>query len=163
MSYFTFVFMLFFFEFSYSSVYEDLIYQMIVTFKILQMFIDIGMASLLRENFLIAPIMVCIEVTEVVVTLGASDFLDFVISYFVELSIMIFERVFLDPGLKTVGKLMPKWNMMLRRRFAKKRHMTREQRAKEEAEWKRINEEIALESEGVEPLLDAFGVYANET
>jgi hypothetical protein len=26
--------------------------------------------------------------------------------------------------------------------------MTREQRAREEAEWKRINEEIALESEG---------------
>ena len=41
--------------------------------------------------------------------------------------------------------------------------MTREQRAREEAEWKRINEEIALESEGIEPLLDSYGVYANET
>jgi heme/copper-type cytochrome/quinol oxidase subunit 4 len=53
--------------------------------------------------------------------------------------------------------------MMLSRRFSKKRHMTREQRAREEAEWKRINEEIALESEGVEPLIDSFTVYANET
>ena len=35
-------------------------------------------------------------------------------------------------------------------------------RAREEAEWKRINEEIALESEGVEPLLDSYAVYANE-
>ena len=52
---------------------------------------------------------------------------------------------------------------MLSRRFSKKRHMTREQRAREEAEWKRINEEIALESEGVEPLIDSFTVYANET
>ena len=39
-----------------------------------------------------------------------------------------------------------------------KRHMTREQRAREEAEWKRINEEIALESEGIEPLLIAMGI-----
>ena len=40
--------------------------------------------------------------------------------------------------------------------------MTREQRAKEEADWKKINEEIALENEGVEPLLDSYAVYANE-
>ncbi|CAN0070535.1 unnamed protein product, partial [Heterosigma akashiwo] len=29
-------------------------------------------------------------------------------------------------------------------------------------EWRRINEEIELESEGVEPLLDSYAVYANE-
>merc|ERR1719482_814075 len=95
--------------------------------------------------------------------MGASDFIDFVMSYFVELIIMVLERVYIDPHLKTLFKLWPKWRMMIKRKFAKRRNMTREQRAREEAEWKKINEEIALESEGIEPLLDSFGVYANET
>merc|ERR1711871_1251611 len=95
--------------------------------------------------------------------MGAENFVDFIISYFVEQALMVFERIVMDPGLKYIAKLWPKWRMMLKRRFAKKRHMTREQRAREEAEWKRINEEIALESEGVEPLIDSFAVYANET
>ena len=34
--------------------------------------------------------------------------------------------------------------------------MTREETAKEEMEWRRINEEIELESEGVEPLMDSY-------
>ena len=117
----------------------------------------------MKENLLIAPLMVAVEVTEFMVTMGAATLVDFITSYFVELLLMILERVILDPGLKYIAKLWPKWKMMLKRRFAKKRHMTREQRAREEAEWKRINEEIALESEGVEPLIDSYAVYANET
>merc|ERR1711871_1776100 len=127
------------------------------------MIIDQVMAKLLRENLLIAPLMICVEVTEIIVTMGASDLQDFVLSYFVELAAMVLERLYLDPLLKKVAKLWPKWKMMLQRRFTKKRHMTHEQRAKQEAEWKRINEEIALEFEGVEPLLDSYAVYANET
>ena len=132
-------------------------------FKIVQMIIDMVLASLMRENLLISPLLVVIEISEMLVTMGAEDFTEFVSSYFIELSIMIFERIYLDPGMKHVAKLWPKWKMMLKRRFTQKRHMTREQRAREEAEWKRINEEIALESEGVEPLLDSYAVYANET
>merc|ERR1712023_376957 len=96
------------------------------------------------------------------VTLGASDFMDFTMSYFVELAVMILERLYLDPVMKETAKPWPRWKMMIKRRFAKKRRMTREQKAKEEAEWRRINEEIELESEGVEPLLDSYSVYSNE-
>merc|ERR1711937_996118 len=121
------------------------------------------LASLLRENLLIAPILVTIEITEIMITMGAENLTSFLLCYFLELLVLILERLYLDPGMKLAAKLMPKWRMMFKRRFQKKRHMTREQRAREEAEWKRINEEIALESEGIEPLLDSYGVYANET
>merc|ERR1711937_863197 len=121
------------------------------------------LASLLRENLLIAPILVTIEITEIMITMGAENLTSFLLCYFLELLVLILERLYLDPGMKLAAKLMPKWRMMFKRRFTKKRHMTREQRAREEAEWKRINEEIALESEGIEPLLDSYGVYANET
>ena len=127
------------------------------------MIVDQVLASLLRENLLIAPILVTIEITEIMITMGAENLTSFLLCYFLELLVLILERLYLDPGMKLAAKLMPKWRMMFKRRFQKKRHMTREQRAREEAEWKRINEEIALESEGIEPLLDSYGVYANET
>lgn len=40
--------------------------------------------------------------------------------------------------------------------------MTREDKAKEEMEWRKINENIELEREGVEPLLDSYFVYSTE-
>jgi len=150
-------------ELSYSDFFAAYIYQFIVGFKIAQMIIDQLLASFMKENLLIAPLMVAVEVTEFMITMGASNLVEFLISYFVELALMMLERIIIDPGLKYIAKLWPKWKMMLKRRFSKKRHMTREQRAREEAEWKRINEEIALESEGVEPLIDSYAVYANET
>merc|ERR1711871_1930914 len=154
--------MLWIWEFSYSPIFSANIYLFIFVLKFMQMLTDQLMATYLREVLLISPIMVAIEITEIMVTMGAENFVDFITSYIVELVVMAFERLAFDPGLKKIAKLWPRWKMLLKRRFAKKRHMTREQRAAEEAEWKRVNEEIALESEGVEPLLDSYAVYSNE-
>tara|TARA_B110000090_G_C13395498_1_gene451072 strand:- start:637 stop:3744 length:3108 start_codon:yes stop_codon:yes gene_type:complete len=150
-------------ELSYSDFFAQYIYQFIVGFKLAQMLVDQLLASFMKENLLIAPLMVAVEVTEFMITMGAANLVEFLISYFVELALMMLERIVIDPGLKYIAKLWPKWKIMLKRRFSKKQHMTREERAREEAEWKRINEEIALESEGVEPLIDSYTVYANET
>ena len=150
-------------EFSYSPTFSENIYFWIVTFKITQMMMDQVLAMQLKENLLIASLMVSIEITEFMIGMGAANLMEFIVSYFVEMGLMVAERLIFDPGLKHIAKLWPKWKMLLKRRFAKKRHMTREQRAREEAEWKRVNEEIALESEGVEPLIDSYAVYANET
>ena len=156
------VLLLIIWEFSYSSIFEEWVYEIIIIFKVAQIFIDMILAEMLRENLLVAPLIIAIGVTEIMVTMGASDFMDFVVSYFVELMMCILERLILDPWLKHVSKMMPKWQMQIKRKFTNRRTMTREQRAKEEADWKKINEEIALENEGVEPLLDSYAVYANE-
>merc|ERR1711871_1183468 len=155
--------LLFIWEFSYSEFYSGAVETWVIVLKFVQMLIDQVLASLLRENLLIAPILVTIEITEIMITMGSDSLTSFILCYFLELLVLILERLYIDPGMKLAAKLMPKWQMMFKRRFAKKRHMTREQRAREEAEWKRINEEVALESEGIEPLLDSYGVYANET
>ena len=52
--------------------------------------------------------------------------------------------------------------MMFRRKFQARRRMTREEKAAEELEWRRINEEIELSAEGVEPLLGAYSGYSVE-
>ena len=51
---------------------------------------------------------------------------------------------------------------MFRRKFQARRRMTREEKAAEELEWRRINEEIELSAEGVEPLLGAYSGYSVE-
>ena len=55
-----------------------------------------------------------------------------------------------------------RWKMMFRRKFQARRRMTREEKAAEELEWRRINEEIELSAEGVEPLLGAYSGYSVE-
>jgi hypothetical protein len=52
--------------------------------------------------------------------------------------------------------------MLFRRKFQARRRMTREEKAAEELEWRRINEEIELSAEGVEPLLGAYSGYSVE-
>jgi len=84
----------------------------------------------------------------------------FVISYFVELSVGVFEALYLDQIISKFLQLLPRWKMQLKRRFAPRRRMTREAKAAEEMEWRRINEEIELTEEGVEPLLDSYSGYS---
>ena len=72
------------------------------------------------------------------------------------------ERLYLDPLLKVCHKLWPRWKMQFNRRFGNRRLMTREDKAKEEMEWRRINEAIELDFEGIEPLMDSYSVYSTE-
>jgi hypothetical protein len=156
------MFLMIIWEFSYSSIFETYVYTFIMVFKIIQMLMDVVMGDLLREHLMNAPLVVIIEVSEILVTMGASDFMDFTFSYFVELSVMIMERLYLDPALKTLTKYWPKWRMQLIRKFAKRKRLTRAQKQAEEMEWRRIIEDIELESEGIEPLLDSYSVYSVE-
>jgi hypothetical protein len=62
--------------------------------------------------------------------MGANDFRSFVVGYFVELSIAILQRLYLDPAREELSKLWPRWRMLLRRRLSRRRRMTREEKAK---------------------------------
>jgi len=68
----------------------------------------------------------------------------------------------MSPQVDTVTTLIPRWKMLFRRKFQARRRMTREEKAAEELEWRRINEEIELSAEGVEPLLGAYSGYSVE-
>ncbi|CAE7685523.1 unnamed protein product [Symbiodinium sp. KB8] len=157
------VFLVVVMEFSYSHTFADNQYTFIVLFKVAQMLLDIVLAKYLRENLLIAPLLVDIAMVEILITMGADTFTDFVTAFFIESMVMVVERIYLDPYLKMFAARIPKWKMQLRRRFMKNRRMTREQRLKEELEYQKILDDIRSEEEGVEPLLDSYFVYSNET
>mmetsp|Transcript_12959 Transcript_12959/g.27791 ORF Transcript_12959/g.27791 Transcript_12959/m.27791 type:complete len:2710 (-) Transcript_12959:932-9061(-) len=148
------------FEFSYSNTFETYVMEFLVGMKVLGVMLESYLEKNLRDILVCAPFIIVVQVSEMTVTMGASDFIDFVSSYVVELGLMLVERLVMAPLLAHTILMWPKWKIMIRRRFTKRRKMSRDQRAKEEAEWKKVNEQIALEREGVEPLLKSYATYA---
>ena len=57
--------------------------------------VDYILGSAIDEAFLSAPISMTLNVILGLVTFGADDFLDFLNAYFIELGIMMFERMYL--------------------------------------------------------------------
>ena len=155
------LFLVFIMEFSYSHWYSTFQFEFIIFFKFFQIALDMFVGNFINETLLTTPLFVAVGVVEVLITMGAEDFTDFTTAFFVDTAMAIFERVYLDPTLKSVLAHWPKWTIQLRRKFRKNRALiTREQRKKEDAEWKAVLEDIARETEGVEPLLDSYSGYA---
>ena len=149
-------------EFSYWSYFGANVYFFLVGFYVLDIGIGMITEGTLCESLMIAPIDVSIGVIEGTMTMGAASFVDFTVSFLVDLSITMTDRLYLGPGLDWVFTLWPRWMMMWKRKFQARRRMTREEKAQEEIEWRRINEEIELSAEGVEPLLGAYSGYSVE-
>ena len=150
-------------EFSYSASFEDWVIEIQLLYKLSKiLIIEELLEYRLRDLLIVAPFSVVLEATIMIVTMGAEDFMDFVISYEFELGVLIVERLFIAPLQLYVFTLWPKWKLRVRHMFMPKRKMSREQRAREDAEWQKVNEEIALETEGVEPLLKSYASYATE-
>jgi hypothetical protein len=96
-------------------------------------------------------------------TMGAPNFVEFIVSYFAGLFLTFFERLYFSPIIGILITNLPKWRMMAERRFRGNKRMTREEKAKEELEWRRIIEEIELHEEGIEPMLDSYIDYCLDT
>ncbi|KAA0165573.1 hypothetical protein FNF28_03425 [Cafeteria roenbergensis] len=149
-------------EFSYSDLFAENQYESIVAFKMSNILLEMVLVSVMRENLVIAPIMVLTSIVELLITLGASDFTDFVVAYLVELSLNIMERVLLDPLLKSCIAAAPKWRIRCKRCCRRRRTLrTKAQRAAEDDEWRAALENMARETEGAEPVIDSYLTYAN--
>ena len=82
-------------EFSYWPIFSQQVYSFIVGMYFLDIFIAMGLESMLCESLLIAPIDVCINVIENTMTMGAASFVDFMVSFMVGLSITMIDRLYL--------------------------------------------------------------------
>jgi hypothetical protein len=135
--------------------------QTLVLLKFAQLYIEHLLLDFMRDSVLVAPMMCAITVTESLMLMGASTFTNFTLAQFLEMALIISERVYLHPIVAMLTVSLPKWKMQLRRRFRRKRVlMTRQQRKDEDTKWKLILEDIARRTEGVEPLLDAYMGYS---
>jgi hypothetical protein len=161
-------------EFSFWDSFGDYIWHVIIGLKILAVFIEMAIDKTLKEHLLICPLVSALALVQGLVTLGSDDFKDFLLSYFVEFGMMMVERVYVDPGTKAITDAVKitlayflRWaRNRLNLKHLKPTGVEREVFAAEMEGEDRKNrevEDVGDSSETVEPILDAFTVYANET
>lgn len=149
-------------EFSFSGIYADNQYLSIVTFKLFNMFLELMLNELIRENLLVSPVMVLSVIIELLITLGAVDFTDFVVAYYVELSLGVAERLFIDPLIKSMQAYGPLYGMNCKRMCRRNRAIrTRAERKADEEQYRSALETVYRETESVEPILDSYLTYSN--
>lgn len=169
-------------EFSYWEEFGTYIWFIILGFRPMGQFLGAIVDNQLHDALLSAPIMTAFDVTTGIVTLSADDFVDFILSYFIELGIGLVETVYFNPGLsaflewleeftttiksRVVSKL-PKWLVgrgMLGNAVSgvSRASQTAVKSAEEKiGTAKRDIEGVSAEGgETVEPILDAFGGYS---
>jgi hypothetical protein len=154
-------FLLIVIEFSYSNLFGEEIWTCLVCLKIIQMFFEQLLCNYIKDVLLLCPLMVGLEMTQFVVTMGADGFIDFLMSYCVELVLVLAERVYLDPALKAVGSVFPHISVFFQRRYIEIRQKIMDPEGLEDME--EVPDPEEPEENVIEDLIDAFQVYANET
>ena len=150
-------------EFSYSDQFSGYVYQYIILMKVIYYFVEVFILEpVARDKLAFAPMVVAIAVVSGMTTMGADNFTEFILSYFVDLFLTFGERLYVSPLISEAMSLAPRW-MMIERRLRGNKRMTRDEKAKEELRWRQINEEIEMTAEGIEPLLDSYCDYSIDT
>jgi hypothetical protein len=148
-------------EFSYSSTFGDQIWLCLVCLKVIQMMFEQILCNYIKDVLLLCPLMVGLEMTQFIVTMGADGFIDFLMSYCVELVLVLAERVYLDPAIKAVSSVFPYIQVFFLRRYVDIRQKILDPEGLEDKE--EIPDPEDPEENVIEDLIDAFQVYANET
>ncbi|KAF0700134.1 Aste57867_9322 [Aphanomyces stellatus] len=159
----TAVSLLFVFEFSYSATFTSNCFNYLLLYKVVEHVYDNVFDAFVGEALLSTPLSVVVGMTEGLITMSAPDFFGFVMGFIMMQAMMMLDRLFLGPFLAWCSAMMPKWKMQFHRMFRKKRRRTRDQKAAEEAEWRKVCHEIEEKANGIEAILDSFAGYAGET
>ena len=102
------------------------------------------------------PFEVLFKITEFMLIMGSSTFVDFIFSYFIISTLMVLERLYVAPLIKTAKRIWPKWKMIVKRKYFGRTIKTMKHKLLEEEEWRSINEKIEFESETIEMLMESF-------
>jgi hypothetical protein len=150
-------------EFSYSQYFETFLYEIVVVSKILLWILEIISTSILDEKLLVVPFLIAFEVSLTVLTIGASDFMDFTGVFFTQMSMTILHRTYVHPFMKSAESLSARWRFVLTQKLSPTLNMKAQDRLLQAKKWKQINETIELRNEGSEPIIDAITLYSVNT
>ena len=162
-------------EISFHPDFGEYIWTAILLLKILAMVLEAVVDDILKEHLLICPIMTSYSLICGLVTFGADDFADFLLSYLVEFCFILVERVYVDPGTKEIMETSRTMLAHVSRFIRKKLNIKKKSKLEIEvfvldeegkAQLKKRDVEELQASEGsetVEPIVDAYTGYANET
>ena len=150
-------------EFAYSDIFAENQYIIILIYKFMQVFVELSLLTIVQDSLLASPLIVELQVVEILVTMGADTFTGFVSAFLVEVLSMMVERIYFDPGVKRLVTFLPLYWHQCKARCRTNRKLTKDQRDAEEAEARNIEAAVLMETEGLEPMIDALLVHSNET
>lgn len=145
-------------EFSYSSMFTANIYGFLVLLKIARNMLEPLLDAFLHDKLLVLPLMLVVAASEDLIAMGSADFLGFTLFYFCNLSFLMLERLYFAPAVRHFVARWPKWKLAFRRKFIlkKRKRRTREQKARDEAAWRRVCERVDHHEAGVEAAMGAI-------
>jgi hypothetical protein len=168
--------LLFIIQLSFWADFGTYIWYFIVTLKIVNILGDMALEAVLRESLLVSPLSAAMAITQGMVTLGASDFQDFVTGFAMDLALGMGEAVYLGPVLDSlvegaVGRVQAA-SAWVRRKLSRKRNVSlaaeleAESRAHDAAAKASVGAGVALPAElaeadggAVEDILGAMQGY----
>ena len=159
-------------EFSLWDSFGEYIWYMIMSLKIVAVFVEMIVDYQLKETLLISPIMTAFDLIAGLVTFGADDFVDFLLSYVVEFFIMLVERCYWEPIMmefitdqfEEFAKIASELRKMLglKTKTSLELSMEMEEQGKKLAKQREV-EQVNDSEDTIEPILEAYGSYANAT
>jgi hypothetical protein len=149
-------------EFSYWGDFGTYVWWIVLMLKVFAQFIDALVEYQLRELLLVSPISSALNITQALITLGADDFVDFVLVYFVEMALLVVERVYIEPYLSQfldwLGDAIDEAILYAKSKLPKYLQKGKKNVAPEVDYRKRdVDDEVGDDdAETVEPILDHF-------
>ena len=159
-------------EFSFWEEFGTWIWHIIVGLKFVAVWAEWTLEAQVKEYLLMCPLVSAMDLIQGLVTFGADDFADFIQAFFIEFALLITERIYIGPGTGIVVdycmEKLTQCAVWLRKKLKLKRKLLIEAQAQKEGDdadaMKQRDIDIDVEGgETVEPILDAFAGYANET
>ena len=149
--------------FSFSPYFGSNVMVILPFFKIFIKLYE-GMArSNLREVLLGIPLIVALQSIQYLVVQGAPDLLTYLESYVIVLAVTTVLRLYAWPALNRVLTKWPLYMHMLQSSFTTSASHTPQQRLADAQKLRMLSDEVAMETEGMEPVLESFLLFSSET
>jgi hypothetical protein len=143
-------------EYSYSIEFEDNIFRLAILAKLGFCFMELFTSVFVQEKLLCSQLLLSVSITEVILTMGSLDFIEFTVLYLLQTVLSMCYRLYFDPFIRVIYSLVPRWYHMLRSVFKSQQNLTAKQKTQDKKKLIEINENIEMRMEGVDPLLDAM-------
>jgi len=142
------VFCLALIEFSYTPIFGQYVYQTQVAMIFIKMILSEVLEAFTKDTLLIAPLDCAVSMTEMFISLGADSFIDFIISFFLGLAIDVCERLYIDPLVRKLEAVVPRYVAKLTERVRPGQVLVQQEKTKEQEKEESVVENILDDVKG---------------
>ena len=143
-------------EFSYSSYFQSHTLQFIFLLKLAELVLELFFDQVFKSPLQYIPVNVALRTTEVLITMGARDFVNFIVLIFAQKSCAVVIKIYVHPYVKICCRLWPRWEFLITERLQLIRTMSYERKKENDQHLQCLNSDIEQKSDGVDPILEAL-------